>query len=50
VLPVSALFGAALVLSADVLGRVLFPPGEVPAGVITALVGAPVLLWVVRRR
>lgn len=50
VLPVSALFGAALVLSADVLGRVLFPPGEVPAGVITALVGAPVLLWAVRRR
>ncbi|WP_117208068.1 FecCD family ABC transporter permease [Allorhizocola rhizosphaerae] len=50
VLPVSALLGAVLVLSADVLGRVLFPPGEVPAGVITALVGAPVLLWTVRRR
>ncbi len=47
-LPVSALLGAALVLCADVLGRVLFPPGEVPAGVITALVGAPVLIWTVR--
>jgi iron complex transport system permease protein len=50
VMPVAALFGAALVLGADVLGRILFPPGEVPAGVITALVGAPVLVWAVRRR
>ncbi len=49
VLPVSALFGVVMVLSADILGRVLFPPGEVPAGVITALVGAPVLLWTVLR-
>lgn len=50
ILPIAGLFGAALVLSADVLGRVLFPPGEVPAGVITAIVGAPVLLWVVLRK
>lgn len=50
VLPISALFGAVLVLGADVLGRVLFPPSEVPAGVITALVGAPVLLWAVLKR
>ncbi|GAB4046786.1 iron chelate uptake ABC transporter family permease subunit [Catellatospora paridis] len=49
VLPLSALLGAALVLFADVLGRVITPPGEVPAGVVTALVGAPVLLWLVRR-
>lgn len=49
VLPLSALLGAALVLFADVLGRVIAPPGEVPAGVVTALVGAPVLLWLVRR-
>ncbi|MEV4414459.1 iron ABC transporter permease [Catellatospora sp. NPDC049609] len=48
VLPLSALLGAALVLLADVLGRVL-TSGEVPAGVVTALVGAPVLLWLVRR-
>ncbi|MEU8000003.1 iron ABC transporter permease [Catellatospora sp. NPDC049111] len=49
VLPLSALLGAALVLFADVLGRIITPPGEVPAGVVTALVGAPVLLWLVRR-
>ena len=50
VLPISALLGGVLVLGADVLGRVLFPPSEVPAGVITALVGAPVLLWAVLKR
>jgi iron complex transport system permease protein len=50
VLPLSALLGAVLVLGADVLGRVLFPPSEVPAGVITALVGAPVLLWAVLKK
>ncbi len=49
VLPLSALLGAALLLFADVLGRVVTPPGEVAAGVVTALVGAPVLLWLVRR-
>ncbi|WP_246158453.1 FecCD family ABC transporter permease [Catellatospora sichuanensis] len=49
VLPLSALLGSALLLFADVLGRVVTPPGEVAAGVVTALVGAPVLLWLVRR-
>jgi iron complex transport system permease protein len=49
VLPLSALLGSALVLLADVLGRVIAPPGEIPAGVVTALLGAPVLLWLVRR-
>lgn len=40
-LPVSALLGAMLVMLADLLGRVLFAPSQVPAGVITALIGAP---------
>ncbi|MBQ9148314.1 MAG: iron ABC transporter permease [Oscillospiraceae bacterium] len=40
-LPVSALLGAILVILADLLGRVLFAPSEVPAGIITALIGAP---------
>ena len=40
-LPVAALLGATLVVLADLLGRVLFAPSEVPAGIITALVGAP---------
>ena len=40
-LPSAALLGAVLVILADLLGRVLFAPSEVPAGIITAFVGAP---------
>ena len=49
VLPLSALLGAALLVGADVAGRVVRPPAEVPAGVMTALVGVPVLVVLVRR-
>lgn len=50
VLPLSALLGAALLLAADVAGRVVRAPAEVPAGVMTALVGVPVLVFLVRRK
>lgn len=40
-IPVSAALGAILVILADLLGRVLFAPSEVPAGIITAFIGAP---------
>ena len=40
----------ALLLAADVVGRVVVQPGELPAGIVTAFVGAPVLIWLVRRR
>ena len=40
----------ALLLAADVVGRVVVAPGELPAGIVTAFVGAPVLIWLVRRR
>ncbi|MFD3614238.1 FecCD family ABC transporter permease [Streptomyces sp. NPDC058676] len=50
VLPLSALLGAALLLGADVAGRVVRAPAEVPAGVMTALVGVPVLVVLVRRK
>lgn len=49
-LTLSALLGPALLLLADTLGRVVFPPSEVPAGVMTALVGVPVLVALVRRK
>lgn len=39
----------ALLLAADVLGRVVTRPGELPAGIVTAFLGAPVLIWLVRR-
>lgn len=41
--------GPVLVLTADVLARVLLPTGEVPVAVVTAFLGGPVLIWVVRR-
>lgn len=42
--------GPTLLLAADVVGRVVLRPGELQAGVVTAFVGAPVLIWLVRRR
>lgn len=50
VLPLAALAGPVLLLAADVLGRVVAPPGEVQAGVVTAVVGAPLFVALVRRR
>lgn len=46
--PLSLLAGPVLVLVADTCGRVVAPPGEVPVGVMTALVGAPVFLILLR--
>ena len=40
-LPASALLGASLVILSDLAGRVFFAPSEVPAGIITAFIGAP---------
>ncbi|USK72053.1 FecCD family ABC transporter permease [Peribacillus asahii] len=48
-LPASALFGAILLLVADSLGRGLFPPIEIPAGIVTAVIGAPYFLYLLRR-
>jgi iron complex transport system permease protein len=48
-LPLSAVGGALLVLVADVAGRVVLPPTEVQVGIMTAVVGAPVFGWLVRR-
>ncbi|GAA4368476.1 FecCD family ABC transporter permease [Paeniglutamicibacter cryotolerans] len=47
-LPLSLLAGPLLVLAADVLGRVIAPPSEVQVGVMTAVIGAPVFLWMLR--
>lgn len=41
--------GPVLLLSADVLARLLLPTGEVPVAVVTAFLGGPALIWVVRR-
>ncbi|SDM90890.1 iron complex transport system permease protein [Streptomyces wuyuanensis] len=50
VLPFAALLGPVMLLVSDVVGRILFPPGEIPAGVTTALIGVPFLVAMVRRK
>ena len=50
VLPYSAVLAAILLLGADVVGRVIARPGEVEVGVVTALIGAPFFIVLVRRR
>lgn len=49
VLPVSALLGALLLVCADVLARTAFAPRELPLGILTALIGTPLLIALVRR-
>ena len=48
-LPASALAGAAFMVAADTLARTVFAPSELPVGVVTALVGVPVFLWLLLR-
>ncbi|WP_046502682.1 FecCD family ABC transporter permease [Streptomyces odonnellii] len=50
VLPMAALLGPVMLLVSDVVGRIVFPPGEIPAGVATALLGVPFLVALVRRK
>lgn len=49
ILPGCLLGGPSLLLLADTLGRIVVAPGELQAGIVTALIGAPVLILVVRR-
>lgn len=50
VLPFSMILAPVLLLIADIIGRVVLPPGEVQVGIVTAVIGAPVFIWLVRRR
>ena len=43
--PASALIGGILVMVADLIGRTLFSPLEIPAGVFTAGIGAPYFIY-----
>ncbi|MDA8099868.1 MAG: iron ABC transporter permease [Nitrospiraceae bacterium] len=49
-IPASALGGGALLCIADLISRSLLPPMELPAGVITAIIGAPYFLYLLRRK
>jgi len=45
----SAAAGAALLVASDLVARRLFAPTELPAGIVTAVLGAPFLLWLLAR-
>jgi iron complex transport system permease protein len=45
VLPASALFGAAFLITCDLVARTLLAPIELPVGVVTSLIGGPFFLW-----
>lgn len=50
ILPYTVVCAPMLLLTSDILGRIVIRPGELQVGVVTAFVGAPVLIWLVRRR
>ena len=49
IIPLSLLFGAGFLILADLLARTVLSPGEVPLGVVTAFLGAPFFLVVLRQ-
>lgn len=49
VIPVAALLGATLVSLADTVGRTVIAPAQVPAGLVTALLGTPYFVWLLWR-
>jgi iron complex transport system permease protein len=48
-IPASGLLGASLLAAIDIVARVLIPPAELPIGIITAIIGAPVFLLILLR-
>jgi iron complex transport system permease protein len=49
-LPACALLGGALLVLADIIARLVVAPAELPIGIVTAIVGAPVFLWLLLGR
>ncbi len=49
-IPLCAIWGAVLLTLADLMSRILIQPYELPVGVVTALMGAPIFLWLILRR
>jgi iron complex transport system permease protein len=50
VLPASALFGASFLIASDLVARTIIAPLELPVGIVTAIAGGPVFLWLLFRR
>lgn len=49
-LPNAALLGASLLVGADMIARSIVAPAELPIGIVSAVLGAPVFLWILMRR
>ncbi|MFI1250643.1 FecCD family ABC transporter permease [Streptomyces anulatus] len=49
-LPLSTVLGAILLTAADVVGRIVARPSEIDVGIVTALIGAPFFIYIVRRQ
>jgi iron complex transport system permease protein len=49
-LPLGLLLGALLMIGADTVARIIVSPSELPIGILTALAGGPVFLWLLRRK
>lgn len=49
-IPVSAIGGGMFLCLADLIGRSIMPPMEIPSGIITAIIGAPYFLYLLRRK
>jgi iron complex transport system permease protein len=49
ILPLAAVFGSILLLTADTISRTIAPPSEIPIGVLTAFMGAPIFITILLR-
>jgi len=49
VLPISALLGGILVIWTDVAARMVIAPSELPLGILTAIIGGPFFIWLLKR-
>jgi iron complex transport system permease protein len=49
-IPASALLGGALLIATDTLARIIIAPSELPVGIITALIGAPMFVYLLKKR
>ena len=50
VVPASFLIGASYLIWADTIARILIAPSELPVGAITAIIGAPIFIYLLRKR
>lgn len=48
-IPISALYGGSILIVSDILGRILGRPGELESGIMTALIGAPCFIIIIRK-